>query len=439
MWRMDPPLTSVSLVVVPALVAAIRVFGKRMRERGIEAQRADSEVTSLVQRTITALPLVQSYVREEQEESTFRAQAEAAQEKRLAQHGWELVYWLAIAGVFGAGTAAIVWFGTHRVLEQKLTVGELLVFVAYLAQLYEPLNQLSHVGATISTASAGTERVFEVLDSRDEVTSGNRPVVSISEGDSTGGALIARGEISFKNVSFGYQPGQPVLHDLDLHLGAGESVAIVGPSGAGKTTLLNLLPRFFDPTNGSVHLDGVDVRELRLKDLRSQVALVLQEPILWPATVAENVAFAKPHATAAEIESAARGANADEFIRRLPDKYDTLIGEGAAHLSVGEKQRISLARAFLKNAPILLLDEPTSALDAESEILVLESLLKLMRGRTTLIVAHRLSTIQRVDKILVIEGGRLVQEGTPDELLRKEGYYARLVRAYRDFGQQVPG
>ena len=427
MMRLDLQLTGVSLVVVPVLVVSIRLFGKRMRERGIAAQRADSSVTSHVQRTITTLPLIQSYVREALEEKAFQADTRTAEQSRLAQHGWELLYWLAIAIVFGAGTAAIVWFGTYRVLAGKLTIGELLVFITYLAQLYEPLNQLSHVSATISSASAGTERVFEILDSREEVVSGSKPITR--KPDSKTDALPIRGRIDFQNVSFSYVPGTPVLNNIAFQLGAGESVAIIGPSGAGKTTLLNLLPRFFDPDSGSINLDGTDLKQLQLHDLRANIALVPQEPMLLSATVAENISYGRPDASFAEIESAARRAHAMEFIERLPNKFETIIGEAAAHLSVGEKQRISLARAFLKDAPILLLDEPTSALDLESERLVLESLIELMRGRTTFMVAHRLSTIQHVEHVLVLDNGKIVEQGSPDTLLQKGGYYARLLKA----------
>ena len=233
--------------------------------------------------------------------------------------------------------------------------------------------------------------------------------------------------VGFEVVSFAYEPSRPALRHISFKLLAGTSAAIIGPSGAGKTTLLNLLPRFFDPSSGAVLLEGVDLRDLRLEDLRAQVGLVLQKPIILPTTVAENIAYGKPHATMAEIEAAAHYANASAFIEKLPQQYQTAIGDGGARLSVGEKQRINLARAFLKDAPILLMDEPTSALDVESEAQVVASLFALMRGRTTLMVAHRLTTIRRVDKILVVENGRLTEMGGPDDLLAQQGYYARVV------------
>jgi len=434
MIQVNVQLTLVSLALVPALVLVIRHFGRRMTERGADAQQADSQVTSFVQQSITALPLIQSYTREEQEQSAFTSRTSTAMDKRLTQHGWELLYWLAISAVFALGTAGIVWLGSRQVLAGTLSIGELLIFLAYLTHLYEPLNQLSHVGATVANAIVGTQRVFEILDTPEEVKDAPdaRPVVNSRQPSSTTtqtgvGTLLASGAIEFTNVSFSYQKEQPVLRDVSFRIGAGQSAAIIGPSGVGKTTLLNLLPRFFDPTEGAVKLDGADLRGLRLKDLRRQVALVLQEPILLPAGIAENIAYGNPQASRAEIEAAARSANADKFIAKFQNGYDTVVGDGGTRLSVGERQRLNLARAFLKNAPILLLDEPTSALDADSEALVVASLFDLMKGRTTLMVAHRLTTISRVDKILVLQDGRLIQEGSPAELKAKEGYYARVI------------
>jgi ATP-binding cassette subfamily B protein/subfamily B ATP-binding cassette protein MsbA len=421
-------LTWVALATVPLVVLVIRVLGAKMRDRGAAAQQADSRVTSLVQQNISALPLIQSYTREEHEQRQFDEHALTAQRQRLSQHGWELVYWLAISLVFAAGTAGIVWLGSHEVLAQRLTVGGLVVFLTYLAQMYEPLNQLSHVGATTATAVAATQRVFEVLDTPEEVrdapdalrVQGPRRRVQAQN------ALVAEGQLSFEGVSFGYEKDRPVLHDVSFRLHPGESCAIIGPSGAGKSTLMNLVPRFFDPDAGIVKLDGTDLRRLRLKDLREQVAVVLQESIVLPTSVAENIAYGKAGASMSEIEAAATAANAHDFISKLPHKYQTIVGDGAMRLSVGERQRINIARAFLKDAPILLLDEPTSALDSDSETRVVESIFELMRGRTTLMVAHRLSTIRRVNKVLVLEAGRVTEFGSPDELLLRDAYFARV-------------
>jgi ATP-binding cassette, subfamily B, bacterial len=434
MWKLNGQLTLAAVATVPLLLISIKIFGQKMRNRGMLAQQADSQITSFLQQTIIGLPLIQSYTREEDEEKKFTGQTVIAQEKRLSQHGWELLYGLAITVAFSLGTALIVWLGSTQVQAGELTIGELLIFLSYLAQLYEPLNQLSHVGATVSNASAGTQRVFEILDAKQDVIDAPdaRPIQrpksyarGIQSPQATPEPLIAQGTIAFDQVSFCYQNKQVVLKNVSFELRTGQSLAIIGPSGVGKTTLLNLLPRFYDPTEGVVRLDGVDLRKLRIKDLRSQIALVPQEPLLLPITVAENIAYGKPDATPEEIQAAARAANADVFIQKLPHGYQTVVGEGAARLSVGEKQRLNLARAFLKDAPILILDEPTSALDAESEALVTASVEELMKNRTTLIVAHRLSTIEHVDRILVLKNGTVAELGTHEALLAQQGYYAQ--------------
>jgi ATP-binding cassette subfamily B protein len=448
MARLNLYLTAVALLAVPILLVSIKLFGGAMRARGMAAQQAESKVFSLIHQGITALPLIQSHAREHHEQLRFTAHTEQARQHKMAQHGLEVFYWGSISVILGVCTLGVTWVGAQQVLAAKLTLGELLVFLAYVAQLFEPLHQLSQVGATLSSASASTRRVFEILDTPEEVKDRPeaRPVRRGQDADGlaglptsaddmfSGGApapsgrpLQMYGNVAYDDVSFTYDPSRPVLHHVSFKLLAGTSAAIIGPSGAGKTTLLNLLPRFFDPVSGAVLLEGVDLRDLRLEDLRAQIGLVLQEPIILPTTVAENISYGKPHATMDEIAAAACAANASAFIEKLPQQYETLVGEGGARLSVGEKQRINLARVFLKDAPILLMDEPTSALDVESEAQVVASLFALMRGRTTLMVAHRLTTIRRVDKILVMENGCLTEMGAPDDLLAAPGYYARVV------------
>jgi ATP-binding cassette subfamily B protein len=451
MARLDLRLTGVALVAVPILLLSIKVFGRAMRERGTVAQQAESKIYALIHQGITALPLIQSHAREQHERQRFTAHTEEARHHKMAQQGLEVFYWGSISVILSACTLGVTWVGAQQVLNSTMTVGELLVFLAYVAQLFEPLNQLSQVGATLSSARASTRRVFEILDTPEEVKSRPeaRPLclgrdldgsaelpttaenMFVSDGGAPAGSppppLPVYGNVTYDDVSFAYESSRPVLRHISFKLLAGTSAAIIGPSGAGKTTLLNLLPRFFDPESGAVLLEGVDLRDLRVEDLRAQVALVLQEPIILPTTVAENISYGKPGATMEQIEAAAHAARADELIEKLPDHYRTVVGDGGARLSVGEKQRINLARAFLKDAPILLMDEPTSALDVESEAQVVASLFALMRGRTTLMVAHRLTTIRRVDKILVVSNGRLTEMGAPEDLLAEQGYYARVV------------
>ncbi|MEI6355993.1 MAG: ABC transporter ATP-binding protein [Verrucomicrobiota bacterium] len=333
-----------------------------------------------------------------------------------------------MAAVFALGIAAIVWAGARQVLDGRLSVGQLLVFLAYLAQLHEPLNQLSNVGSTLASSRAGTRRVLELLYEEDAGTRGARPVETASGGSTDPVVAPCAGGLVFDAVSFSYAEGRPVLREVSFRVEAGTSVALIGPSGAGKTTVLHLMPRFLRPDSGSIRLGGADIAGLPLRALREQVALVSQEPLLLPASVAENIGYGKAGATRAEIEAAARAANAHGFIVKLPQGYDTVVGDGAARLSTGEKQRLNLARAFLKDAPVLLLDEPTSALDAESEALVLAGLRELMRGRTTVMVAHRLGTLRAVDRIVALVDGRVAETGTAEELLAAGGYFAKLTR-----------
>ena len=400
MARIHLPLTAVALATVPPLLIVMRIFGPRLQRAAAQAQTADAGIAAAVQQAVANLSLIQAFTRESSTTSDFDRQAGEAFLARRHQHRSEVVYLAAVAAILAAGTAGIVALGSGEVAAGRLTLGQLLVFLAYLAQLYEPLNQLSHLGGTISTAQASAQRVLEWLDTPDHSANGTTPTPRPAHGV----------DLEFSAVGFAYEPGRPVLKGLHLSLKPGEIVAIVGPSGAGKTTLLQLIPRFLEPDSGQVRWCGLDLKSLDRQSLRQQVSWVLQEPLLLPTTVAENIGFGREGATRAEIEAAAQAAQAHEFIQRLPQGYDTRVGDGAARLSVGEKQRIHLARAFLKDAPVLLLDEPTSALDGESELAVMAAVQRLTHGRTTLMVAHRPETLHIAHRIVRLEGGALFEE-----------------------------
>jgi ATP-binding cassette subfamily B protein len=320
--------------------------------------------------------------------------------------------------VIAGGTALVVYAGARAVMSGTLSVGQLIVFISYLAQLYAPINQITQSWGLISGARVGARRVFEVLDTEADLKDGSRSFAP--EG--------ARGEVAWRGVSFRYRSDAPVLSGIDLAVPAGAKIAVIGPTGVGKSTLLGLLPRFFDPSDGIVEIDGVNVREYRLKSLRHQISMVLQPPLIFPLSVRDNIAYGRPGAADAEIEGAARLARIHDLVVSLPEGYDTVIGESGVSLSEGEKQRVTIARALLRDAPILILDEPTSALDVSTEALVMAGIERLMTGRTTFIIAHRLSTVQRCDRVVVLRDGAIAEQGTLPELLRRDGMFAEYYR-----------
>jgi ATP-binding cassette, subfamily B, bacterial len=310
----------------------------------------------------------------------------------------------------------VLYVGASHVLDGTLSIGQVLVFTTYLASLYAPINSLTQTWGLIQGAKVGAERVFEILETQPDLVDGTREL----------GRDEVRGAVTFEGVRFGYDVTREVLKGVDFHARAGDLIAIVGATGAGKTTLVSLIPRFYDATAGRVLLDGIDVREFRLRALRQRVAMVLQQPIIFPTTVRENIAYGRAEATPAEIAEAARLAQLDDFLDRLPEGLETVVGEAGATLSGGEQLRITIARAILRDAPLLILDEPTAALDAATEARVLAGLERLMEGRTTFVIAHRLSTVRRADVILALADGRVVEQGTFNELVARGGYFASL-------------
>jgi ATP-binding cassette, subfamily B, bacterial len=417
MWKLAPEMTLLALGVVPFLMIAIRVFGQSMQVRHRERRDLEGHMMAVVQQALSALPAVQAFTREELEHARFQHYADRTVTAYRRATAADLWFKLVVGLVTAVGTAGVMWLGATYALDGRMSVGTVLVFIAYLASLYGPVNAITYTASTLGQSGANAERVLEILDTPPDL----KDAADAQE-------VRLRGHVRYEAVTFGYEPGRPVIREVSLEARPGEVVAIVGPTGAGKTTLVNLLLRFFDPWGGRVLVDGRDVRSLRIRSLRGQVAIVLQEPFIFGLTVAENIAYGKPDAGRDEIVAAAVAANADRFIRGLPHGYDSVVGERGATLSGGEKQRLSIARALLKDAPILILDEPTSALDARAEALLLDALNRLMAGRTTFIIAHRLSTIRQADRILVVDHGEIVEAGHHADLLAKGGLYASLYR-----------
>jgi ATP-binding cassette, subfamily B, bacterial len=416
MLRLDWQLTLVSLAIVPLVVGAIYLFAHRIRRESTSIQEQESAVLAQAQEGLSSIRMVHAFGREEFEVRQFQQQARQSLQANLRLTLTNVNSALVISTLMVVGTAAMYYIGSLHVLAGTLTLGSLLVFSAYLLMLYQPLESLTYTAWAMEGATAGAKRCFEVLDREDDVRDSPNAVAISS----------AKGAIAFQSVNFGYADDRHVLRDIDLLIEPNQIVGLVGGTGAGKSTLMSLVPRFYDPSTGFVMLDDRDVREITKKSLRAQIAIVLQDTLLFSTTVRENIAYGRPDATEEEIIEAARRAQADEFIRQMPDGYGSTVGERGGHLSVGQRQRIGIARAFLKNAPILLLDEPTSALDPTTEAAIMETIQELMRGRTTLIATHRLATIHGLDQIIVLEHGRVVEKGRGPELIARGGIYAKL-------------
>jgi ABC-type multidrug transport system fused ATPase/permease subunit len=415
--RIDAQLALLAVSVVPFIWWCTGYYGNHVEPELHRVRALEGRSLSIVHEAMAMLRVIVAFGREDQEYRRFRTQGEETVDARVKLTVRQTVFNLAVSFITALGTAAVLGVGAHKVLNGDITGGQLLVVLAYVAGVYAPLEVLSSSMAQFQENFISLEHSFELLDTPTEIDE-SPDAVTLSP---------PRGALSFDNVSFSYKSRADALRGVSFTVPIGSAVAIVGPTGAGKSTLASLLPRFHDATHGSVRIDGHDVRDLTLASLRAQYSIVLQEPLLFTGSIADNLAYGRPGAPREEVEEAARAANAHDFITRLPKGYDTPLGERGAKISGGERQRIAVARAFLRDAPILVLDEPTSSIDSRTESVILDALERLMEGRTTIMIAHRLSTVRGVDQILVLEHGRIVQRGTHDDLIEDEdGMYRQL-------------
>lgn len=419
MLRIDWRLTLASLAVLPFVFVAIRFYAERIRRESTDIQERESDVLAVTQEGLSSIRLVHAFGREHFEVKQFFSRASQSLQANLRLNVTSVTSALVIGTLMTAGTALMYYVGAMQVLSGDLSIGDLWLFSAYLLMLYQPIEQLSYTAWALEGAAAGMQRCFEVLD-REPETRDEPGAVSLN---------AIQGNVEFKDVAFGYGPDRIILRDVNLRIEPGETVAFVGGTGAGKSTLMSLLLRFYEPDSGKVLVDGQDIRHVTRKSLRAHVGMVLQDTLLFSTTIRENIAYGRPGASNEEVINAAKQAQAYEFIMQMPHGFDSLVGERGGHLSVGQRQRIGIARAFLKDAPILLLDEPTSALDPTTEAAIMQTIEVLMRGRTTLIVTHRLATVHQIGKIAVLQNGTIAEFGMGPELLRQGGVYAGLYQA----------
>ncbi|MEZ5101801.1 MAG: ABC transporter ATP-binding protein [Thermoleophilia bacterium] len=416
MYVMEWRLALLATVAMPVVFVLMLVYGGRIRASTREQRRTESELAGRVAEVLNGIHLVQLFARERDEDERLRRLNKRSLRTGMQTTRLEARANRAVEVSVAFATAATLWVGANQVIAGRLTPGELLVFVAYMQTFYRPLKRLARVSRRASRAAVSVERIAEVLALEPSVADGPRDAPAL------------RGAVELRGVSHAYVEGVPVLDQVDLAIAPGQMVALVGPTGAGKSTILGLVPRLHDPAAGAVLVDGLDVRDLTLRSLREQIAVVPQDGVLFGGTIRDNIAYGRPDASEDELVAAAQAALVDEFVSRLPDGYDTVVGERGVTLSGGQRQRLAIARALVKDAPIVLLDEPTTGLDAGSEALVLEALERLLDGRTSLVIAHRLRTIERADRIAVVERGRIVQVGTHDYLAGRGGPYAELLR-----------
>jgi ATP-binding cassette subfamily B protein len=411
-WR----FTLIALSVAPALGFVVYTYTRRIKKASRDLRKKEGEIVSTIQEVLSSIRVVRAFSREDYEQRRLEAESMESVELALKARSLKAKLSPIVEVIVAAGTCMVLWFGARMVLDNSLSVGSLVVFILYLGKMYKPMQELSKMTDAYSKATIGYERIREVLEAESEVR------------DEPGArrAPAFKGDVEFEDVDFSYDPASPLLKKMSFHIAQGQVAALVGPTGAGKSTILSLIPRFYDPVSGVVKIDGVDVRRYKQKSIRQQISFVLQDTVLFHATIWQNIAYGKPDATREQILKAAELANAHEFIEKMPEGYDTMVGERGVTLSGGQKQRIAIARAVIRNTPILMLDEPSSGLDAASEKLVFEALDRMMEGKTSIVIAHRLATIRRADVIFVVKDGTIAEQGTHDELLKLGGIYAEL-------------
>jgi ATP-binding cassette subfamily B protein len=416
MFYINWQFTLIALSVAPVLALVVFKYTRSIRKASREVRKKQGEMVSVIQEVLSSMRVVKAFAREDYE--VHRLEEESLENVEIALRARAVKARLSplVEVIVAIGTGLVLWFGARLVLAGSLSAGSLVMFIWYLGKMYKPMQDLSKMTDAYSKAAIGYERIREILDMDGEVK------------DQPGARKITRlrGEIEFEHVTFGYDPKSPTLEDISFRIKSGQVAAFVGPTGAGKTTIISLISRFYDPVSGAVKIDGMDLLRYQQRSLREHISVVLQETVLFQGSIWHNIAYGKPNASRAEILNAAELANATEFIEKMPNGYDTLVGERGVTLSGGQRQRIAIARAVIRNTPILILDEPSSGLDAESEKLVFDALDRLMKGKTSIVIAHRLSTIRSADVIFVVQDGKLIESGKHEELAAAGGLYAEL-------------